>query len=95
MLEGAGDIEVDTGDNIFAAEKPSMIKIDVEGMELQVLAGLCKTIKSHKPVIFVEVDRRNDEAFQSWVSEVEYEVIQYFQRYEANKNYLVCPKITS
>lgn len=91
MLQGEGDIEVDTGDNIFAGEIPSMIKIDVEGMELKVLAGLDKTINEHRPVIFVEVDRRNDDAFQTWLSEVDYQITQTFQRYKANKNYLICP----
>ncbi len=32
----------------------SVIKIDVEGMELSVLKGAVKTIKKHKPHIFVE-----------------------------------------
>ena len=33
------------------------IKIDVEGMEPEVLMGGLKTIRTHKPVIYLEVDR--------------------------------------
>jgi len=36
----------------------SLIKIDVEGMELAVLKGAAQTISQHKPVLYVENDRR-------------------------------------
>ncbi len=35
----------------------SLIKIDVEGMEQQVINGLSQTIKIHKPILFIENDR--------------------------------------
>jgi hypothetical protein len=34
---------------------PSVIKIDVEGAELNVLKGAIETIKKHKPSILVEI----------------------------------------
>ena len=34
---------------------PSIIKIDVEGYELQVLKGATKTIKEHMPMILIEI----------------------------------------
>jgi FkbM family methyltransferase len=37
----------------------SILKIDVEGMELQVLEGAIETIQKEKPVIFMEVWKRN------------------------------------
>ena len=36
----------------------SLIKIDVEGMELEVLKGATQTIAKHKPVLYVENDRK-------------------------------------
>lgn len=42
----------------------SLIKIDVEGMELAVLAGASKTIAKHRPFLYLENDR---EQFQSTV----------------------------
>ena len=37
-------------------ENISLLKIDVEGFEIKVLKGACKTIENFKPAIFVEVD---------------------------------------
>lgn len=34
-----------------------LLKVDVEGMELEVLTGAAKTIARHKPVLYVEADR--------------------------------------
>jgi FkbM family methyltransferase len=46
------------GDDIIAALEPgpiSIIKIDVEGGELEVLQGLEATIQAHRPIIFCEI----------------------------------------
>lgn len=50
------NLEVINGDKVLREVKNiALIKIDVEGMELEVLKGLKQTIKKHKPVIFVEM----------------------------------------
>lgn len=41
--------------------KCAMIKIDVEGMELAVLRGAQKTIQRHRPLLYVENDRVENE----------------------------------
>lgn len=51
-------VTVDTLDAIFDLPQLYMIKIDVEGMELQVLKGAMQTITQHKPILYVENDRR-------------------------------------
>lgn len=89
MLAGKGEIEVLPGDAVAADCAPSMIKIDVEGMEMQVLAGFEATLRLHKPVLFVEVDRRNDTAFREWLAGSGYGVAETFSRYRANTNYLL------
>jgi dTDP-4-amino-4,6-dideoxygalactose transaminase len=38
------------------------MKIDVEGMELEVLKGADATIRQHMPVVFVENDRKEKSA---------------------------------
>lgn len=59
-LKGAETVEVqlDSVDRLIAAggfPKPDFVKIDVQGVELDVLLGMNKTIQEYKPKIFVEV----------------------------------------
>jgi FkbM family methyltransferase len=51
-------IEVDTLDSQIARHnlpKPDFIKIDVEGLELDVLRGMTQTISNYRPEIFIEL----------------------------------------
>jgi FkbM family methyltransferase len=89
MIGGAGGISVRSGDSILADVAPSLIKIDVEGMEMRVLRGLARTIERHRPALFVEVDTANDDAFQAWCLANRYRVEARTKRYRANANYLV------
>lgn len=91
MLENQGDIVTHTGDALLAGTMPALIKIDVEGMEMQVLKGLDLTIGRAKPVLFVEVDRRSEKAFRDWLEKGHYKIERVFQRYAANRNYLLVP----
>ena len=56
----------------------SMIKIDVEGAELNVLRGAAQTLRTHKPVIICEIDGRehrfggSSEALVSFLAELGY-----------------------
>jgi FkbM family methyltransferase len=43
------------GDELLVDERPMLIKIDVEGFECSVIAGLANTIKRHHPVIITEI----------------------------------------
>ena len=92
MLKGAGDVSVRRGDDLLRDVTPSLIKIDVEGMEMKVLAGLSETLERSRPVIFVEVDRRNEASFRAWLDGTGYAIVEQFQRYRANINYLLKAK---
>jgi len=52
-------VKVDSLDNIFINEKISLIKIDVEGMELQVINGALEIIKKQMPFILFEQSKTN------------------------------------
>jgi FkbM family methyltransferase len=47
---------------------PTIIKIDVNGMETQVLQGGERTIRTHRPTVYVDVDDRREDAIR-WVLE--------------------------
>jgi FkbM family methyltransferase len=51
---GEGDIKITRLDSIRIDGTISMMKIDVEGMELEVLKGSIETIKKYRPILYVE-----------------------------------------
>lgn len=73
----------------------SIIKIDVEGMELQVLEGAIETIRREKPVIFMEIWKRKKKEtlsfpiFQKLIKELHYKLI-YIKGYY-DDDYLLVP----
>lgn len=89
LVEGEGDLKVMPGDAALAGQTIDFIKIDVEGMEMRVLAGLSETISKSRPRIFIEVDRANRTDFTSWVRENDYSVRAKFKRYRVNENFLL------
>jgi len=51
-------IKVDTMDNqitVHNLPKPDFVKVDVEGLELDVLCGMTQTINNHRPEICIEL----------------------------------------
>src|SRR6185503_12400127 len=52
------DIEVVAIDDLVASGRvrpPDLVKIDVEGAEIDVLEGMCKTIEQNRPAIVCEL----------------------------------------
>lgn len=91
VIEGGGEISLITGDEALDGQVFDLVKIDVEGMELAVLAGMSGVIDKTRPKIFIEVDLVNHEDFLTWCKRCRYEIAEQFQRYPQNINYLVVP----
>jgi len=89
MVEGEGDVCVMPGDALEL--RPDMVKIDTEGAELDVLAGLEATINLARPVVFVEVMNGNARALGRWAFARGYKLHARHRRYAANENYLLLP----
>lgn len=79
------------GDAVLAARPVDMIKIDVEGNEMEVLAGLARTIARWRPALFIELDDRSNAAFTQWCEDHAYLRIDAFQRYEGKTNFMIIP----
>lgn len=92
VVEGEGDIRLDTADAVLVDQRFDLIKVDVEGMELQVLAGMTQLVAKTKPRIFIEVDQENQPGFDEWMKLADYIVLEQFQRYVRNTNFLIGPK---
>lgn len=55
--DGKNKVELQTLDHVMAGLPVHFIKIDVEGMELDVIRGAERAIAEHRPIIYVENDR--------------------------------------
>ena len=91
MIPNEGTIKTLPGDVLCKDLEPDLIKVDVEGMELLVLAGLAQTIQRRRPKLFVEVDIVNEQDFLVWAKANGYREERVWQRYKSNKNYLLSP----
>jgi hypothetical protein len=66
------------------------MKIDVEGMEMEVLAGAAKLIALHHPILYVEVLDETVGEFMTWVDRNGYCVEKLFPD-KTHCNYLLAP----
>jgi FkbM family methyltransferase len=88
---GAGPVQVRRGDELLAAEHFDFIKIDVEGMELDVLTGLERLIAASRPLIFIEVRDENTMPFRSVLEAWSYRIDWRGQMYPGITNFLISP----
>jgi FkbM family methyltransferase len=87
-----GEIETCTLDELMGDARVDFIKIDAEGMELDVLEGAQNLIAREKPVIWVEVLRENMMKFvQKWCREAGYRVVDS-RAYAGTVDYFAIPK---
>ena len=89
----SGEIAVSPLDSMLD-EPIDLLKIDVEGMEMSVLAGAVGVIARWRPLIFVEVANRNTADFSAWLRNAGYRVALAFTD-KGHANFLVAPEGTS
>ena len=92
VADPSGDIVIDTLDAMIT-EPVDVLKIDVEGMEMSVLAGADRVIKRSRPLIFIEIANQNTPAFSAWLSQAGYQVERIFTD-KQHANYLIAPRDT-
>jgi hypothetical protein len=78
-------------DNLQFEGPICFVKIDVEGMELDVLAGARQLLEKHRPAIAIEVIDKHDRQLWEWADATKYRVIGSFVDYLKFKNYILIP----
>lgn len=91
FADALGETDAIAGDSVLLDERVEFIKLDVEGMELEVLEGLRETITRWRPMIFVEIWDSASDAFTTWCTQARYDSIGSYQRYPGIRNYLISP----
>ena len=91
-ISNNGDIPIIAIDDINFEQKISLIKIDVEGFEPNVIKGMLNTIKIHKPTIFIEIRKQFFDEISKHLQTLGYEFkkIDDDEDYEVS-NYLFFP----
>ena len=87
--DARGDIRLARLDDL-AKGPVDFIKIDVEGMEMDVLAGAAGLIARHPPILFIEVVDTGIGKFLSWLDKTNYRIEKLFPD-KTHCNYLVSP----
>ncbi len=59
----------------LAPARVDLIKIDIEGMEMEALEGAQKTIAAHRPLLIVESVKVNGQALAAWLAALGYKVM--------------------
>ncbi|MES1991457.1 MAG: FkbM family methyltransferase [Pseudomonadota bacterium] len=75
---GSGELEVFPLDETLKGEQVDFMKIDVEGMEFDVLQGAKGIIGRDKPTLMVEVFRPKIPQFEAWCADNNYRVVMTF-----------------
>lgn len=90
---GSGDITVRHGDTLLHQLKGiTFVKVDVEGMEIEVLYGIKNLLTRERPLIYIEVSLRHERAFERWCSEADYKVDFLISERKFKRNVLLRPK---
>ncbi len=86
-----GDIEMVAIDELDLIDKIGLIKIDIEGYELEALKGMTKLISKDKPYLMIEIDVDNYDKVCSLLDGLGYDHMALNQ-YKGTDNHLFYPK---
>ena len=82
-----GAVPLVTGDSIIGDNRIDLIKIDVEGMEIDVLTGLSSVLSNQKPALFVEVTDDLRSEFLELTARFNYVSVREVRAYSSQTNF--------
>ncbi len=83
------------GDAVLSGVPVDFIKMDIEGMEMEALAGLAETVARWRPAIFAEIETDHLNHFALWMQTFRYRLAEQFTRHSGRTNYLIVPMETT
>ena len=83
-----GSIKILAIDEMDIPEPIGLVKIDVEGFEVEVLRGMMETIKKFHPYIMIEIDGENYETVCSILEGIGYQHLPVHQHSGSTDNHL-------
>ena len=86
-----GSIDLISLDEIIGQQPADLIKIDVEGMEIEVLNGMTRTLETQRPSVFIEVTDKNKENVALFFDKNNYVLVYSDRPYQSNTNCLFKP----
>lgn len=90
-----GETQLISGDELLLDSPIDLIKIDVEGMEIDVIEGLEATLTKQRPSLYVEVSHDNRDRFLKLIERHGYSVRRETQAYASQSNFTAVPKVGS
>ena len=89
-IDPAGEVKIVTLDaTVLSEPRIDILKIDVEGAELDVLKGAAKTLARHRPIVYVEVAKPNHRSVETYFSAARYACWKCFN---ASPTFLYLPR---
>lgn len=89
LVVGDGDVTVEPLDSIAFEQRVRVIKIDVEGMELDVIEGASKLIQKDRPLLYVKC--RDESRFRQLVNWADLNRFTYWNNFDAASTHLLLP----
>ncbi|MBV8188762.1 MAG: FkbM family methyltransferase [Alphaproteobacteria bacterium] len=87
--DASGDVQAIDGDALLHDEAIEFIKIDVEGMAVEILSGLDQTIGRWQPTILIDVRSDRLGSIVDWCERASYQLVECFRGREVK--YLIKP----
>ena len=89
--EAAGEVPILDGDSFVGARRIDLIKIDVEGAEVDVLEGLMSVLRRDRPAVYIEVSATTHNQVMNLFVNLDYRLQRATAVYDKQFNLTILP----